>query len=395
MSDDTNSHSPADRLRQRAANPDPLSMFDSEGPDDLVTPPTANRYLTDTEDPVREVRQRLRAGTPAGAFGRSIARRLTATTRLISMKGEISETVADLQSRVTSRVRNYIVQHPKLLVPVASIACVLIIALLVGFAVTKIEIVPAPRQSALPETARNRTDVVKRSDSVSPVASTVTTRGPRDADAADARHAAPTPTQVKRTVTKSAGIVQRSAAGVRSTPARRTPAADLNEPAPTRSPAPARVVENVPAPAIALYSNPNPTPVVTARSVDPASSNPAPILRATETVPASSNPTRVLSTSDPNANAIYSQQDQGVRPPRMLDIDLPRPAVANWATVRNSMEVVVAENGSVERVKWLGSGERLPDVMLLSRAKLWKFAPAVKDGQAVRYKLVISWDVNP
>jgi outer membrane biosynthesis protein TonB len=79
----------------------------------------------------------------------------------------------------------------------------------------------------------------------------------------------------------------------------------------------------------------------------------------------------------------------------MIDIDLPRPAVANWTTVRNSMEVIIAENGSVERVKWLGSPRRLPDVMLLSRAKLWKFAPAVKDGQAVRYKLVINWDVNP
>ena len=60
------------------------------------------------------------------------------------------------------------------------------------------------------------------------------------------------------------------------------------------------------------------------------------------------------------------------------------------------MEVIITENGSVERVKWLRSGGgRMPDVMLLSRAKLWKFAPAVKDGHAVRYKLVISWDVNP
>jgi hypothetical protein len=33
--------------------------------------------------------------------------------------------------------------------------------------------------------------------------------------------------------------------------------------------------------------------------------------------------------------------------------------------------------------------------MLLSRAKLWKFSPAIRDGRPVRYRLVVTWLVNP
>jgi outer membrane biosynthesis protein TonB len=59
------------------------------------------------------------------------------------------------------------------------------------------------------------------------------------------------------------------------------------------------------------------------------------------------------------------------------------------------MELIIAENGSVERVKLLTAAQRMPDIMLLSRAKLWRFAPAVKDGHPVRYRLVMTWEVNP
>jgi len=59
------------------------------------------------------------------------------------------------------------------------------------------------------------------------------------------------------------------------------------------------------------------------------------------------------------------------------------------------MELLVTPGGSVERVKWLTTRERMPDVMLLSRAKLWKFSPALRDGQPVRYRLIVTWEVNP
>jgi outer membrane biosynthesis protein TonB len=99
--------------------------------------------------------------------------------------------------------------------------------------------------------------------------------------------------------------------------------------------------------------------------------------------------------ADESSAPIYSAQDVDVRPPQMLEANLPRPAVMNWPTVKNSMELVVTEDGTVQHVKWLTSRERMPDVMLLSRAKLWKFSPALRDGRPVRYRLVVTWEVNP
>jgi hypothetical protein len=96
-----------------------------------------------------------------------------------------------------------------------------------------------------------------------------------------------------------------------------------------------------------------------------------------------------------NSDSIYSARDADVRPPQMLEADLPRPAVASWPTITNTGELLVNESGSVDRVKWLTNRERMPDIMLLSRAKMWKFSPATRDGQPVRYRLVLSWEVNP
>jgi hypothetical protein len=96
-----------------------------------------------------------------------------------------------------------------------------------------------------------------------------------------------------------------------------------------------------------------------------------------------------------NSDSIYSARDADVRPPQMLEADLPRPAVASWPTITNTVELLVNESGSVDRVKWLTNRERMPDIMLLSRAKMWKFSPATRDGQPVRYRLVLSWEVNP
>ena len=116
-------------------------------------------------------------------------------------------------------------------------------------------------------------------------------------------------------------------------------------------------------------------------------------------------PTEAAPTPQPaRANAVavgspdgvvYSDKDRDVRPPQMMLSELPRPAFAAWTTRTNAMEVVVSENGSVEHVRLLSPPQRMPDMMLLSRAKLWKFQPAVKDGRPVRYRVVLTWRVNP
>ena len=92
---------------------------------------------------------------------------------------------------------------------------------------------------------------------------------------------------------------------------------------------------------------------------------------------------------------IYSEADRDVRPPAMLSSELPPPTFSGWTTRPNVMELIVSETGAVEHARLLTPPQRMPDMMLLSRAKLWKFGPAMKDGHPVRYRLVVRWEVNP
>ena len=92
---------------------------------------------------------------------------------------------------------------------------------------------------------------------------------------------------------------------------------------------------------------------------------------------------------------IYSEADRDVRPPAMLSSELPLPTFSQWTTRANVMELIVSETGAVEHARLLTPPQRMPDMMLLSRAKLWKFGPAMKDGHPVRYRLVLKWEVNP
>jgi hypothetical protein len=100
---------------------------------------------------------------------------------------------------------------------------------------------------------------------------------------------------------------------------------------------------------------------------------------------------------DPSAT-IYSPVDADVQPPVMLYPSLPPPvffARAGEAVVYNRMELVVAPDGSVESVRLVNGPTRMPDMMLLSGAKAWRFAPATRNGEAVRYRTSISWSGFP
>jgi TonB family protein len=61
----------------------------------------------------------------------------------------------------------------------------------------------------------------------------------------------------------------------------------------------------------------------------------------------------------------------------------------------NTMELLVDEFGRVEQVQLVSPPVRLGDMTLLSAAKTWRFHPALKDGQPVRYRLSVSWTVSP
>jgi outer membrane biosynthesis protein TonB len=92
---------------------------------------------------------------------------------------------------------------------------------------------------------------------------------------------------------------------------------------------------------------------------------------------------------------IYSEQDTNVRAPQLLSAGFPGPSIVRAPTLTNRVELIVAADGSVERVKLLTSPRRMSDIMLLSSAKAWRFSPAVQDDRPVRYRLALSWDIDP
>jgi hypothetical protein len=93
---------------------------------------------------------------------------------------------------------------------------------------------------------------------------------------------------------------------------------------------------------------------------------------------------------------VYSSADLDVRPPLLLHPQLPPPLVdERRARMVNTMELVVSESGTVLQVRLIDGPRRMPDMMLLSGAKMWRFQPAVKDSEAVRYRTVVSWSGLP
>ena len=74
----------------------------------------------------------------------------------------------------------------------------------------------------------------------------------------------------------------------------------------------------------------------------------------------------------------------------------PPPLVINESSNNvNVMEIIIGSDGGVETVKLVSPPRRLTDMMLLSGAKSWKFAPASKDGMPVRYRMAFSWATTP
>ena len=94
--------------------------------------------------------------------------------------------------------------------------------------------------------------------------------------------------------------------------------------------------------------------------------------------------------------ALYSSADPDVSPPvfRFPSWTAPLIIGANGEPL-DRMEIVVSATGEVERVRLVNGPTRMPDMMLLSAAKSWRFRPALKDGEPVRYQTTASWTGFP
>ena len=84
-----------------------------------------------------------------------------------------------------------------------------------------------------------------------------------------------------------------------------------------------------------------------------------------------------------------------VMPPQLLDpVRLPGWAEPAVGTMTEIIEVDISPTGAVDRVRLVSPAMRMTDMMILSAAKTWVFAPARKDGQPIPYRLTLKW-VSP
>jgi hypothetical protein len=95
------------------------------------------------------------------------------------------------------------------------------------------------------------------------------------------------------------------------------------------------------------------------------------------------------------SSPIYSAEDRDVTPPSIRHPQLPPPLFSGVQEDMNTIELIISEAGTVERVRLLSTPKRMADMMLLSGAKTWEFEPASRFGQSVRYRLLLTWAATP
>lgn len=121
-----------------------------------------------------------------------------------------------------------------------------------------------------------------------------------------------------------------------------------------------------------------------AREIDVALASPASV--SPDVLEASAEPNHVIDTR------LYGPEDRSVAAPVMMRPHLPTALPAGVDTDQLArIELVIAPDGIVESVK-LVPGKApvmVTESMLLSAAKAWRFSPATKGGEAVRYRKTV------
>jgi len=205
-----------------------------------------------------------------------------------------------------------------------------------------------------------------------------------------------------------AGIMQTAGAGGDTTAAA-DPSKDAKQPVATGAKAARRAAASARKPRAAITSTPAGTVKETPPDAIPAVLESRPLTAVPALVSTSSPVVDSLRGAEPPAvvaaesiqpvdrPVLYSSEDADVEPPVLLG-PLPRPIVVvdrKLAKIVNRLEVLVAPDGTVERARFIDGPHRMPDTMLLSGAKTWKFAPASKNGKPVWYRAFVTWSGVP
>ncbi len=85
---------------------------------------------------------------------------------------------------------------------------------------------------------------------------------------------------------------------------------------------------------------------------------------------------------------VYSRVDTEVVPPTLVRSRLPSgPPQGVASDTLPEVEIVVSPTGEVESVKLVTEQAGVLPSMMLSAIKAWRFSPATRDGEPVRYRM--------
>ena len=91
---------------------------------------------------------------------------------------------------------------------------------------------------------------------------------------------------------------------------------------------------------------------------------------------------------EPWDTTVYSNVDSEVVPPALVRLRLPvDPPKGMRSDALPEVEIVVSSSGEVESVKLVTEQAGVGPSMMLSAIKAWRFRPATRDGEPVRYRL--------
>jgi hypothetical protein len=154
--------------------------------------------------------------------------------------------------------------------------------------------------------------------------------------------------------------------------------ATVSRPRPKRSAAPASVAVEAP---------------LASRRLSLAKPNAWQLPLAAPTVAAPVPVALVEEAAPPDASRVFTRQDSDVEAPVLRFPQLTPPPVVSPSreAAINSVEVVVTPDGAVERIRFVAGPIRMSDILLVQAVKTWRFTPALKDGEPVLYRTVISW----
>jgi TonB family protein len=95
---------------------------------------------------------------------------------------------------------------------------------------------------------------------------------------------------------------------------------------------------------------------------------------------------------------VYSSLDVNVTPPVEVERTLPAwnpPPEQSWRWFRGVVEVIVDERGSVESARIAETLADFYDAGLVSAARSWRFTPALRAGQPVKYRKRVEITMRP